>query len=157
MKHQLDIISLHDGHAACSCGGWTYAPPAAQPVYLLDVETAHRKHRFAMSKVGRLHGYQVFGAKHGRKRITRGTLDGKHGAHTGLNLIVQMLDGDVIEMRPLRSPKRHVISIFDVYDFALKREADAVRMEKVRAARAKNAGRIGRLRIRVQRHKLKEI
>lgn len=118
------------------CRYWLQDDPdgtTRQKLQRLELELKHHQEmsqRISRSKAARLHGYQVFGAKVGGKRITRGTLPANHGLHAGRHLIVSMEAADLIQFRPLNSPAKWSISAFDVYQIILEREAAAARAER---------------------------
>lgn len=124
----------------------------AAPPERMDEST---RARLRAAKAKRLHGFQLFGAEVGSVRITRDTLNSQHGAHRGRHLVVSFVGGDLIEIRPFGSPIRKTVSAFDIYRFAIEREATAARMERLRAQREKKKARLERLRLKAAEARLR--
>ena len=78
-------------------------------------------------------------------RITRGTLDGAFGPDRNRKLVIGLINGDMLEIRPhgTRRPVRG--NLVDIYRFLIRCEADRanlVKARKVKEARAlRNAAR----------------
>jgi hypothetical protein len=53
------------------------------------------------------------------ERATKGTLDGSFGADRGKRLLVSFCPGDLLVLRPLRTQRPEMVSVFDVYRFAI--------------------------------------
>mgnify|MGYP003349341810 CR=1 FL=1 len=66
------------------------------------------------------------------RRVTRDTLDGSHGPDRGKRIVVTLLPGDVIELRPERTRRGETISLADVYAYALRSRVhgEQARLEK---------------------------
>lgn len=61
--------------------------------------------------------------------------------HRGRRLVVTLLPGDLIELRPERCRRGEVVSLAGVYDFAVKCRVAAERWKREQARRAKRGGR----------------
>lgn len=156
MKSAHEIVMQTPHLAACKCGGWSFVVRPESDVMMQEEFAEHKMEAMrARSKAMRMHGYQVFGASVGAKKVTRRTLDRRYGRHRSLPLVVTMLEGDLIEMRPLKSPIKHTLDIFDVYQFALEREANAKRVQRLKARKVKRQARLERDRIKAAEDRLR--
>jgi len=54
------------------------------------------------------------------RRLTRGALDGSHGADRGRPLVAEFAPGDLLVLRPHGTRRPVKVSLFDVYRFAVK-------------------------------------
>lgn len=76
------------------------------------------------------------------RRVTRGALDGSHGADRGRKLVASFEPGDVVVLRPHGTRRRETVSLFDVYRFAVRCRAGRENLEKARIAKDKKAMRL---------------
>lgn len=68
-------------------------------------------------------------------RLTRGGLGYHHGLDKNKQLVVSLKDGDLIEMRPIRTQRTKTISAFDLYDYLIRLEMNAAERIKKEAKR----------------------
>ena len=54
------------------------------------------------------------------RRLTRGALDGSHGADRGRQLVAELVPGDLLVLRPHGTRRPVKVSLFDVYRFAVQ-------------------------------------
>lgn len=66
------------------------------------------------------------------KRETLGTLDGSFGKDRNKPLIAVMSVGDIIILTPKRSQRSEIVSLFDVYRFAIRCRVNKEVLEKAR-------------------------
>lgn len=77
-------------------------------------------------------------------RVTRNTLSGAYGPDGGRKLVVSMVDGDLLVMRPKGTQQRKSISVFDVFAYVHRIEVAAVAKAKREASKAKRQARLAR-------------
>ena len=73
-------------------------------------------------------------------RITRGALDGHFCRDKNRRLIVGLLNGDVLSLRPegrLRRTAEVTVTLADIYSFCLRTQAMNKQLEKARTRKAK--------------------
>lgn len=127
--------------------------------------TDQEKERLRISKAKRINNYNPFGVARQKRgttvpdcvtRITVDTIGAHHGIHKFKHLIVSMVQGDLIKMWPAGTPSNRAktISVFDVYDYAIKKEVTAANMEKLREKKAKRSIHLARLRQRAAEARL---
>lgn len=83
------------------------------------------------------------------KPITRksdAALDGSFGPDRDKALVVTLLPGGLISLRPERTRRAEIVAIIDVYRFAVRCRAARVHLEKARAAKERRALRLARQR-----------
>lgn len=91
------------------------------------------------------------------RRLTRAALDGSHGPDRGRKLVASFVPGDLIEVRPQGTRRAEVISLFDVYRFALRARANREHLAKARISKEKRALRLAAQRqIRAERKLFKQ-
>ncbi len=73
------------------------------------------------------------------RRVTRGALDGHHGPDRGRRLVAALDVGDVVTLRPLGRRRSLSVSLFDVYDYAIRCQVNAARLERARERKAQLA------------------
>jgi hypothetical protein len=73
------------------------------------------------------------------RRKTRGSLGYGYGSDTGKQLIVSLDAGDVITIRPSGTRRTEVVSIHDVYHWAIRSRCQRAVLEKARAKKAAKA------------------
>lgn len=83
------------------------------------------------------------------RRLTRGALDATHGRDRGRRLVASLEVGDLLSIRPAGTRRAEVVSLFDVYRYALVRRVNAARLEKAREKKKQKAD--GRERRRLRR------
>lgn len=76
------------------------------------------------------------------RRVAIGGLAGHYGPDRGRELIVSLVQGDLIELRPKGTRRGETISAFDVYHYALRCRANRAQLEKARVAKEKKAARL---------------
>lgn len=69
-----------------------------------------------------------------------------HGPDRNKQLVVSLKDGDLIEIRPVRTQRMKAISAFDLYDYLIRLEAGVVARQKREDKKAKKAERLARQR-----------
>lgn len=74
-------------------------------------------------------------------RVTRNTLSGAYGPDGGRKLVVSMVDGDLIVMRPKGTQQRKSVSVFDVFAYVHRIEVAAVARAKREAAKQRREAR----------------
>jgi hypothetical protein len=76
-------------------------------------------------------------------RATRGSLGYHHGTDRGRQPVVALVDGDLVSLRPkgTRRPAK-MVSLFDIYDMAIRLEAQRAALEKARAVKERKAIRL---------------
>lgn len=76
-------------------------------------------------------------------RVTKGSLGYHHGIDKGRQLVVSLVDGDLVALRPkgTRRPAK-TLSVFDIYDMAIRIEARVQALEKARVAKERKAIRL---------------
>jgi hypothetical protein len=81
-------------------------------------------------------------------RVSKGSLGFHHGTDRGRRLVCALVNGDLLEMRPhgARTSRAKTMSLFDIYDMAIRIEARAKALEKARATKEKKAIRLARQR-----------
>ena len=72
-------------------------------------------------------------------RVTRGALDDKHGADKARRLVATLADGDLLILRPQGTRRPESLSLFDVYEMAIRYRVNCARLEKAREKKAKIA------------------
>lgn len=84
-------------------------------------------------------------------RVTFAPLGGQFGSDKRKRLVVTLIAGDVIQMRPEKT--RRVVSMLavDVYRIMLRNEANKATLEKARATKIRKQERRESARIRIQR------
>lgn len=71
-------------------------------------------------------------------RVTRGVLNGHFCRDSGRKLVVKLRDGDILELRPQGCRKGvYTATLFDIYSWMIKSQADQVKMSKLRAIKSK--------------------
>lgn len=70
-------------------------------------------------------------------RVTRGALDGHHGADRGRRLVASLEVGDLITLRPQGTRRTETVSLFDLYDCAIRWRLNRTQLEKAREKKAK--------------------
>ncbi len=76
------------------------------------------------------------------RRLTRGALDGSYGSDRGRRLVASFVPGDLIEVRPQGTRRAEVISIYDVFRYALRMRANREHLTKARISKEKKALRL---------------
>lgn len=72
-----------------------------------------------------------------QKRVARRT----EAPHRGRRLVVTLLPGDLISLRPERCRGEEIVSLAGVYDFAVKCRVTAERWQREQARRKGRGGR----------------
>ena len=73
----------------------------------------------------------LFGQGHRIVRVTANKLPVFHGKDRGKVLVVELLWGDLILIRPFKSRNREqVYSVLDIYDWMVRTTADKLRRDK---------------------------
>jgi hypothetical protein len=71
-------------------------------------------------------------------RVTRGVLNGHFCRDSGRKLVVKLCDGDVLKLRPQGCRKgAFTATVFDIYSWMIKSQADQVKMAKLRTIKSK--------------------
>ena len=72
-------------------------------------------------------------------RISKGTLDGKHGSDKHKRLVASFKPGDLVALKPERSRKDRELSItvFDLWSILVRRKADQLWAVKMQERKAK--------------------
>ena len=74
-------------------------------------------------------------------RVTKGVLNGHFCRDSGRRLVVSLLAGDVLELRPQGTRQAVTATLFDVYAWMLRSKADQIKMAKLRERKARLAER----------------
>lgn len=75
------------------------------------------------------------------RRLTRGALDAHHGSDRDRRLVASLEPGDLLVLKPYKTRRAEIISLFDVYTFAVKSRVMKTHMEKLRARKGELADR----------------
>jgi len=84
------------------------------------------------------------------RRLTRGALDGSHGADRGRQLVAEFAPGDLLVLRPHGSRRPVKVSLFDAYRFAVRCRVAAIE-RRFKELRKSGVGRAA-----ARRHAMKE-
>ena len=72
-------------------------------------------------------------------RITARVYEGRYADARGRKLVVSLLPGDMILIRPARTQRAEYVRISDVYDMALRSRVLSERMQKINAKKRRAA------------------
>lgn len=114
------------------------------------IEIGHKRLRIIKTRVRNAEGKRILIPKfeNGEKvtkqvanepvRLTRGVLNGHFCRDNGRKLVVKLCDGDVLQLRPQGCQKgAYTATIFDIYSWMIKSNADRVKMAKLRDIKAR--------------------
>jgi len=90
---------------------------------------------------------------HTVSRVTRGELNGHFCRDSGRKLVATFKDGDILELRPQGCRKGiYAATLFDIYSWMIRAQADNARMAKLRELKAKKeeARRLRALRRKIE-------
>lgn len=69
-------------------------------------------------------------------RVTRNTLGGCYGSDKRKKLVVGLVNGDLLTLRPQGTRREVTVSLFDIYHWTLRTSALKVQLEKARLKKA---------------------
>lgn len=85
----------------------------------------------------------TFNCKRQTRRVTIGGLGKHHGLDKERPLVVSLIQGDLISIRPKgRRTGERQITAFDLYDHLLRCEANCAKMERLRQLKERKAQRL---------------
>jgi len=73
---------------------------------------------------------KTFGQGQRTVRVTASKLPVFHGKDRGRTLVVELLKGDLVSIRPHKTRHEQVYSVLDIYDWMVRTTADKLRRDR---------------------------
>ena len=80
---------------------------------------------------------KTFGQGQRTVRVTASKLSMFHGRDRNKPLVVELLRGDLVSIRPLKTRRQQVYSVLDIYDWMVRTSAEKQRNERRQKRRTK--------------------